>query len=550
MLYNFNMSNINNEELVTQKLIELKNKTTNILQELCDVYDCPNLYKLAILSAFSGTNLFVEKTEKSNHFQGLNLLNEIFENSRPFALRFTERTFSENFLGVVNKSKLTSGEYSLKTIGFAPSSTFVLLEDISNCNKFLINNVNDFVNKKRFLNNNKYEPINSILNVIYDSIDVSSTFIKDIHFSMFEDPENFDEYMFNGFSSTKIKNKFLMSDITAVLQISNQVVIPLEIENILEQFQKKLELDSGLFKKEVSFENNKNLIYKIIKICAVLNGRLEVNITDCFFIHNLITYDKFSEKIVSNIFNDVSSRIEYDIKYDSDEIIRSYENLIASIKEELILKSYNSKVISNKVYENTQHKYYLYSFTSKNKKESKIFLPKEIVDNVYVKANFGELVPINSLTFEEFLSNKKGGHTLFFLFENNNTTFIVDSVTGARTEIFPSLVENAINKIDNKNINHDSLKEIKKYAIVLVNKIDSCLVDLNEQLKLDFNNLLKINPLILSNNMDFYKKPIINAISKLKFLKNSINEIFANLKLFVQDNSFEKMSSLTKMFLL
>ena len=357
--------------------------------------------------------------------------------------------------------------------------------------------------------------------------------------------------MFNGFSSIgKIKNKFLLSDITAVNKLIEHVEIPLEVENILEQFEKRLKSERKLFKKEISLMANKDLVFKIIKICTVLNGRLESNITDCFFIHNLLSYDKYSEKIISNLFNDVSSRIEYDIKYESDDIIRSYGNLISSIKEELILKSFNSKVISNKVYENVNGKYYLYSFQSVNDKETKMFLPKDIVDDIFVKANFNEIVPINAITFDQFLNTEKIGHTLFFLFNNENVTYIVDSTTGQKTEIFPSLIENNVNKISNKNINHDSLKEIKKYAIVLVNKIEICLKDLEQQVKLDFNSLLKINPLILTDDMDFYKKPIIFAISKLKFLKSSINEIFANLKLFVQDNNFEKMNNFTKMFLL
>ncbi len=545
------MSSINNHEIIVQKLAELKLKTTELIKELCKVYNYPNLYKLAILSSFSNTNLYVEKTNRRNHFEGLNLLNKLFENSRPFYIKFNEKTFSENFLGIIDKSKLSTGEYSLKTIGFAPSSNFVFMEDVSKCNKYLINNVDEFVNKRRFTNNNKYEDICSVLNVIYDDISLNDSFFETIHFNLFEDHENFTEYMFNGFSTIgKIKNKYLLSDISAVNKLVEHVKIPLEVENILEEFEKRLSKERKLFKKEISLNPHKKIIYKVMKICAILNGRLEVNITDCFFIHNLLAYDKFSEKIISNLFNDVSSRIEYEIKYDSEEIIRSYGNLISSIKEELILKSFNSKVISNKVYENLNGKYYLYSFQSAHDKESKMFLPKEVVDDVFVKTYFGEIIPINAITFDQFLNADKIGHTLFFMFNNENNTFIVDSVSGEKKEIFPSLIENNVNKISNKNINHDSLKEIKKYAIVLVNKIDICLQDLEEQVNLDFNSLLRINPLILTEDMDFYKKPIIFAISKLKFLKSSINEIFANLKLFVQDNNFDKMNNFTKMFLL
>lgn len=532
-------------KLIAEKLIEIKNKVTKIIDELTNLVNTPNIHKLVILSYFAQFNLYVEKKSESPWaIQFFNIYNNIFENSKPFSIKFNEQTLFDDFMGSVVKSELNKGNYHLNTTGFLPSSNFVFMENPSKSNNIIANDVIDLLNNNRYLNNNNYEKTSNYIKIIYDEYPWFEKNINSPSFKYFLDINiDFENFTFPGFTNSLINTKFLFSDISFVQSLVESIEIPDDIEAILKEFNAKLNEINDYSDKKIILSDHIEDIKKVIKICAILNGRLTPNITDCFFIHHLISYDINSQNLVANTFNTTSSRYEYDIQYEDNDIIFYYNNLIKLIKSEVIEKSKNSVQIRNKTFKNSVGEYYMYSTNN----DDKFFIRKIVIDEILNNKNLRQMYTVRYSTLQEFLNNDFETKKIDFYLESINAFTYINNKKIALT---PTTEEIKIDKYNNKNISEVAIKEIKKSSIILVQKIDYHISKLTKLLKINFNNLHSINPLILSNDMEFYKKPINAAISKLYYIRSSINEIFANLKLFVKDNNFDKMNNFTKMILL
>lgn len=532
-------------KLIVDKLLNLKEKVKKVLEELNNIFDTPIIHKLVILSYFSQNNLFIEKKEDDPWgSQFFAIYNNIFENSKPFSIKFNDQVLFDDFMGTIIKKELENGNYNLNTIGFIPSSNFVFMESPSRSNSIIMNDVVDLINTNKFLNNNSYEKTSNYLKIIYDDPIWFDRNITSPSFKCFLDkPIDFKKFNFPGYTNSIIKNKFMFSDISFVQSLIDNVEIPEDIEDILKEFNKKINEINDYRNKKIILSDYIDDIRRIIKISSILNGRMIPNITDCFFIQHLISFDLESQNLVLNIFNTTSSRYEYDIKYEDNDIIFYYNNLINLIKSEIIEKSKNSIHIKNKIFRNSVGEFYMYT----TDQDQKFFIRKVVLDEVLNGKNLKSMYTVRYSTMDEFLENK---------FENNKMELYLESINAftymnnKKVLLMPTTEEIKVDEYNNKNITEDSIKQIKKSSIILVQKIDYHISKLSKLLKINFNNLHSINPLILTDDMDFYKKPINTAISKLHYLRSSINEIFANLKLFVKDNKFEKMNNYTKMILL
>lgn len=534
------------KKIIADKLLKIKSNVKELILELNNIVDNPILHKLVVISYFSQINLFIEKSNFDFDInQAFGIYNNLFENSKPFTIKFTNATMSDEFIGTLVKKELDNGNYNINTLGFAPSSNFVLLEDVSKSNPIIKSDLIDLISYNRYLNNNSYEKTNNYLKIIYDNKEWFIDNINQPFFKMFNsDDSTIKIFNFKGVTKTDLSNKFLFSDISFINNLVNNVEIPNEIDSILQEFYRKIDEINFYRSEKIILRDLDGIIKKIIKVSSLLNGRLEPNITDCFFIHHLASSSYETQKILLDTFNLVSSKYEYDIQFEESDIIYYYNNLIKLIKSEIIEKSKNSISLINKVFKNDVGEYYVYTSLDD---EKKFFIRKIVLDEILNGKNLKEMYTIRYATFEEFIDSR---------LENNKINFYLESINAftyqnnKKIYLVPTTEEKKVEKFNNKNIMEDSIKEIKKSSIILVQKIDYHISKLNELLNLDLNRLFEINPLILSENMDFYKKPITSAISKLYFLRSSINEIFANLKLFVKDNNFEKMNNFTKMILL
>lgn len=542
------------DKKISERLTVLKVKTKKIIKEISRNHiNNENITKLSILSAFIKKPFYIYSGSKKLDKYIFDSINNIFSDSKPFEILVDKGTTIDDILGPIDENAIREGKYIRKIIGFLTSSDVCLISNGLSGDRFVKNVLLDFFIQGTYMNDGTLvhldvplkimtgdfnRPIDEVSKHIWNSIFIKY-FINTTSDARDAQKGISAEENMNYHINLRDEEKFKLEDIDFVNTLSSYVTLDEPSKIFITMLKEKVSSfnESRKNSKQHGIDqilNSKGIwkdIDKVLKISAILNGRLEVDITDCFIVEHILWNQPIHSNVVAKFINDLTSNFEYGFYSQYDLTKEKYLGFSNYIKSEIMKDLNFKKEVEKKIFINDNSKYYLFS-------------PEEDMSSFFIDIKDVEMIKntssvvgsidlsIKILSKEKFVSNQEATERLFinfdgknyFIFKNNNTN-------SKRIKINPDLVEIQSNKIDKIQIDQQLMPDINNWMKSLIFDLHYDIRELSKLLDQDFSQLTKVNVFICDRKMDFYKKSIKDTLNKLNRIRESVQMISTNIKL-------------------
>lgn len=542
------------DKKISERLTVLKVKTKKIIKEISRNHiNNENITKLSILSAFIKKPFYIYSGSKKLDKYIFDSINNIFSDSKPFEILVDKSTTIDDILGPIDENAIREGKYIRKIIGFLTSSDVCLISNGLSGDRFVKNVLLDFFVQGTYMNDGTLvhldvplkimtgdfnRPIDEVSKHIWNSIFIKY-FINTTSDARDAQKGISAEENMNYHINLRDEEKFKLEDIDFVNTLSTYVTLDEPSQIFITMLKEKVSTfnESRKNSKQHGIDqilNSKGIwkdIDKVLKISAILNGRLEVDITDCFIVEHILWNQPIHSNVVAKFINDLTSNFEYGFYSQYDLTKEKYLGFSNYIKSEIMKDLDFKKEVEEKIFINDNSKYYLFS-------------PEEDMSSFFIDIKDVEMIKntssvvgsidlsIKILSKEKFVLNQEATERLFinfdgknyFIFKNNNTN-------NERIKINPDLVEIQSNKIDKIEIDKELMPDINNWMKSLIFDLHYDIRELSKLLDQDFSQLTKVNVFICDRKMDFYKKSIKDTLNKLNRIRESVQMISTNIKL-------------------
>lgn len=542
------------DKKINEKLTVLKVKTKKIIKEISRNHiNNENITKLSILSSFIKKPFYIYSGSKKLDKYIFDSINNIFSDSKPFEISVDKNTTIDDILGPIDEDAIKEGKYIRKIIGFLTSSDVCLISNGLNGDKFVKNVLLDFFLQNTYMNDGTLVHLDVPLKVMTGDFnrptdEVSKHIWNSIFIKYFINTTSDARDAQRGISAEENMNyhinlrdeeKFKLEDIDFVNSLTSYVVLDEPSKIFISKLREKVTNFNESRKKSkqhgVDQILNSNEIWKsidkVMKISAILNGRLEVDITDCFIVEHILWNQPIHSNVVAKFINDLTSNFEYGF-YSQYEITKEkYLGFSSYIKSEIMKDLNFKKVVEEKIFINDNGKYYL--FTSDEDMSSFFIDIKDINMLKNTSSVVGSIdLSIKILSKEKFVSNQEPTERAFINYDGKNYYFYKNNNTNnEKIKINPDLIEIQSSKVEKIEINKDIMPDINNWMKSLIFDLHYDIRELNKLLQQDFSQLTKVNAFICDRKMDFYKKSIKDTLNKLNRIRESVQMISTNIKL-------------------
>ncbi|MGL4647651.1 MAG: hypothetical protein ACRCVI_02890 [Mycoplasmoidaceae bacterium] len=541
------------DKKVIEKLGILKFKSRKIISEISkNQVNNENIAKLAILSAYMNKPFYIYSGSKELDKYIFICINNIFSDAKPFQIKIDKDTTIDDVLGPVDEKSIAEGKYLRKIIGFLTASDVCLLSNALDANKYLKNVILDFMLQSTYMNNGSLvhldvplkimtgkfnRPTDEASKYIWDAvflkyyINTASNAI-DIQRGSYDDVLNYE-------TNLKDEEKFKLEDIEFVRQLAKHVQLDEVSKEFLSLLKAKIETfnnarnlsKQGGIDKILNNKQTWNDVDLALKISALLNGRTEVDITDCFVIEHILWNQPIHANVISKFINEVASNFEYGFYSQYKLTKEKYLAMTKYIKENVLTNLDYEKVVEKKIFINNLGKYY---FFSSEDYSHNIFINISDINMLDGSVELLKTLNLSIKTYSksDFVNNTYSNQRLFLNFDGSNYyIFEKNDVNGKRIKILPDLIEIDSNHVRTLHINDELLNDINNWMKAIFLDLHHDIKELAELLQKDFSKLTKVNIFICDRNMDFYKKTIRDTLNKLNRIRESIQLTSTNIKL-------------------
>ncbi|MGL5246202.1 MAG: hypothetical protein ACRC8C_01385 [Mycoplasmoidaceae bacterium] len=542
------------DKKINERLTVLKVKAKKIIKEISRNHiNNENITKLSILSAFIKKPFYIYSGSKKLDKYIFDSINNIFSDSKPFEILVDSTTTIDDILGPVDEDAIKEGKYIRKIIGFLASSDVCLISNGLNGDRFIKNVLLDFFLQSTYMNNGTLvhldvplkimtgdfnRPTDEISKHIWNSIFIKYFINTTSDARDAQKGINAEENM-NYHINLKDEEKFKLEDIEFVNALTSYVVLDEPSKIFISKLKEKVSdfNDNRKQSKQHGIDQilNSNDIWKsidkILKISAILNGRLEVDITDCFIVEHILWNQPIHSNVVAKFINDLTSNFEYGFYSQYDLTKEKYIGFSSYIKSEIVRDLDFKKIVEEKVFINDNSKYYLFS---SEKDMSSFFID---IKDINMLKNTSSVVGTIDLSIkiyskEQFVTNKEATERVFINFDGKNYyIFNKNNINNEKIKINPDLIEVKSNSIEKIEIDQELMPDIKNWMKSLIFDLHYDIRELNKLLEQDFSQLTKVNVFICDRKMDFYKKSIKDTLNKLNRIRESVQMISTNIKL-------------------
>lgn len=547
--------NISSQDLDRIKLEAeaTKQKVFNVITKLSkNLVEREEVLKLSFLCAMTGESIFLLGPPGIAKSLVSRKITDLFINARSFEVLMNRYSTPDEIFGPIDIIELKSGKYVRKTEGYLPSCEIGFLDEIWKASSSIQNALLMIINEKIFINDGKPVRVplalllaasnelperNKGLEALWDRfiirMDMKPIQNEEKFLDLFTNPVNIlDE------QELSEDDKFELSVLKKIAQNVKYVEIPKNIKRYVSLLRKKIIEFNAKVKELNQNANDFDLIYvsdrkwkkigNVLRTSAYLNGRLYVDVTDCFILENMIWNNTEQIEEIKKMINECASSIEYGIDGRYAYAVESFERIRETIIENIAIHEKKANVII-KSYRNKFGVFYYFMDGDKNK----YFFKKDDIDNIPKNENF-EVMDwmVNYCTAEEFKTSTtpsrkaliKYDGTNFFVYKDNNES-------NDKIKIYTNFEEKEVDHYRLVRPTVDFIKDIKNTATALINRINLDIDGLKILREKKFEGVTANNIFVHNKDLGFLKSSIEDSIDKLEEIVDKTKDMFVYIKL-------------------
>ncbi|MDE5553265.1 MAG: AAA family ATPase [Malacoplasma sp.] len=540
-------------ERVKQEAEETRKQVTFLVNKMAaDLVEREEVLKLSFLCAMAGESIFMLGPPGIAKSLVARKVTDIFKNASSFEVLMNRYSTPDEIFGPIDITELKTGKYVRKIEGYLPSAHIGFLDEIWKASSSIQNALLMIINEKIFINDGKPTRVplalliaasnelperNKGLEALWDR------FIIRIDMKPIKNEERFLDLFTNPVNILDKKDitddqKLDLGIFRKIAKNTEYVEIPSNVKKYVTLLRKRIkEFNAKVLEKNPD-ANDFDLIYvsdrkwkkigSLLRTSAYLNGRMHVDITDCFILENVIWNDTAQIPEIVKMINETAAAIEYGVDGRYSYAVDSFNKIRETIIDNIAAHEKKVNVVI-KSYRNKDDVYYYFMDADKNK----YFFKKEDIDNIPKNENF-EIMDwmLAYCTAEEFKAstpcNKRAllkyDGTNFFIYKDNDEN-------GEKIKIYTNFEEQEVDHYRLVRPTVDFIKDIKNTATALINKITVDINNLKILKNKKFDGVTASNLFVENKDLGFLKDAILDSIDKLEDIVDKIKDMFVYVKL-------------------
>lgn len=349
----------------------MKDRISKLLEALNEgVFEKEEAVRLSLLTAIAGESIFLLGAPGVAKSLIARRLKFAFKDAKSFEYLMNRFSTPDEVFGPISVTELQKDNYMRITDKYLPDADIVFLDEIWKSGPAIQNTLLTVLNEKIFRNGKEEKPVKlkgliSASNELppeadHHQDDVAALwdrFLVRLLVSSVQEENNF-----NSMISDDLKPS--VDNIPVELKITeeeyqkwdkeiDQVIVPDEVYKVISIIRKQIqksndELGEGSQEYYVSDRRWRKII-RILRACAFVNGRKEVDLMDCFLIRDCIWNDDSEIDTLQEIVAGAVRNYGYNLTVDIDSIRSKLKELDSDVKiQSSRVKEYN--VTEKKVY--------------------------------------------------------------------------------------------------------------------------------------------------------------------------------------------------------
>lgn len=361
----------NGKPKVAEAKTDVKTKVKLLLEALNEgVFEKEEAIRLSLLTSVAGESIFFLGLPGVAKSLIARRLKFAFKDAKSFEYLMNRFSTPDEVFGPISVTELQKDNYKRIIENYLPDAEIVFLDEIWKAGPAIQNTLLTVLNEKVFRNGKeeikvKLKGLIAASNELPaesdgngDSVEALwDRFLLRLVIGGVEDEDNFNKMISDDLKPT-------VDNVNAELKITDEeykkwdkeidaVKIPDEVFKVIEVIRKKVqELNEKAKKdaKELYISDRRwRKIIRILRTCAFLNDRKEVDLMDCFIIHHCIWNDENEIEVVQEIVAESIRAYGYNLTID----IASVESQIKELQKDVKKESEYERpyeVIQNKIY--------------------------------------------------------------------------------------------------------------------------------------------------------------------------------------------------------
>lgn len=552
---NDKLKNLSNQEIERIKLEAEKTRqqVVNVITKVSrDLAEREDVLKLAFLCAMAGESIFMLGPPGIAKSLVSRKIADIFRESNTFEVLMNRYSTPDEIFGPIDIISLKEGKYVRKTEGYLPSAEIGFLDEIWKASSSIQNALLMIINEKIFINDGKPVRVplalliaasnelperNKGLEALWDRfiirVDMKPIQAEDKLLKLIDNPVNILDQQ-----ELTEDDKFNLSYLQQVAKNTYHVEIPKNVKKFISLLRKKINEFNNKVRETNQNPNDFDLIYvsdrkwkkigSLLRTSAYLNGRMYVDVTDCFILENVIWNNTTQIPGIQKMINDTAASIEYGIDGRYSYATESFNKIRETIIDNIAIHEKKANVII-KSYRNKQSVFYYFMDGEKNK----YFFKKEDIDNIPKNDNF-EIMDwmVNYCTAEEFKTSTPPSRRALIKYDGTNFYVYKDANENAeKIKIYTNFEEKEVDHYRLVRPTVDFIKDIKNTATTLINRINLDIDGLKILREKRFDGVTANNIFVENKDLGFLKHTIEDSIEKLEDIVDKTKDMFVYIKL-------------------
>lgn len=516
-----------------------------------DLVEREDVLKLAFLCAMCGESIFMLGPPGIAKSLVSRKITDMFNNARSFEVLMNRYSTPDEIFGPIDIIQLKSGRYIRKVEGYLPACEIGFLDEIWKASSSIQNALLMIINEKLFVNDGKSVKVplalliaasnelperNKGLEALWDRfiirLDLKPIQDEEKFLGLFTNPHNILDQQ-----ELTSQEKLDLSVLQKVAKNTTYVQIPRQIQKFISLLRTKIEAFNSRVKQNNPNANDFDLIYVsdrkwkkiggLLRTAAYLNGRLFVDITDCFILEHVIWNNTEQLPEVRKMIDESAASIEYGVDGRYSYAIEAFYKIRNAIIDNITIQEKKTNVII-KPYRNKQGLYYYFMDANKNK----YFFKKEDIDNIPKNENF-EVMDwmLNYLTADEFKTSAVASKRTLVKYDGTNFFIYEDGDENKeKIKIYTNFEEKEVDHYRLLRPTVDFVKDIKNTATALINRIKLDVENLKLLKQKNFDGV-SVNNLFVTKDLGFFKDAIVDSIEKLEDVVEKTKDMFVYIKL-------------------
>lgn len=552
---NDKLKNLSSQEIERIKLEAEKTRqqVVNVITKVSkDLAEREEVLKLAFLCAMAGESIFMLGPPGIAKSLVSRKIADIFKKSNTFEVLMNRYSTPDEIFGPIDIISLKEGKYVRKTEGYLPSCEIGFLDEIWKASSSIQNALLMIINEKIFINDGKPTRVplalliaasnelperNKGLEALWDRfiirVDMKPIQAEEKLLNLIDNPVNILDQQ-----ELTDDDKFDLSYLQKVSKNTYHVEIPKNVKKFISLLRTKIIEFNNKVRELNQNPNDFDLIYvsdrkwkkigSLLRTSAYLNGRMYVDVTDCFILQNVIWNNTTQIPEIEKMINDTASSIEYGIDGRYSYAIESFNKIRETIIDNIAIHEKKANVVI-KSYRNKQGVFYYFMDGEKNK----YFFKKDDIDNIPKNDNF-EVMDwmVNYCTAEEFKTSTPPSRRALIKYDGTNFFVYRDANENAeKIKIYTNFEEKEVDHYRLVRPTVDFIKDIKNTATTLINRINLDIDGLKILREKRFDGVTANNIFVEKKDLGFLKAAIEDSIEKLEDIVDKTKDMFVYIKL-------------------